>query len=70
MCNMKLSIMERVPIILFDTEGNQGFWDGMRRQIATMVLQTRAPAWIEDHLVITDDPARVIDVYRRQLQLF
>jgi predicted Rossmann-fold nucleotide-binding protein len=70
MCNMKLSITERVPIILFDTEGNQGFWDGMRRQITTMVQQTRAPAWIEDHLVITDDPARVIDVYRRQLQLF
>jgi predicted Rossmann-fold nucleotide-binding protein len=70
MCNMKLSIMERVPIILFDTEGNKKFWDGMRRQIATMVEQTRAPSWIEDHLVITDDPARVIDVYRRQLQLF
>jgi predicted Rossmann-fold nucleotide-binding protein len=70
MCNMKLSITERVPIILFDTEGNQGFWDGMRQQIATMVQQTRAPAWIKDHLVITDDPSRVIDVYRRQLQLF
>lgn len=70
MCNMKLSIMERVPIILFDTEGNQEFWDGMHRQIATMVRQTRAPAWIEEHLVITDDPARIIDVYRRMLQLF
>jgi predicted Rossmann-fold nucleotide-binding protein len=70
MCNMKLSITERVPIIMFDTEGNQGFWDGIRSQIATMVRQTRAPAWIEDHLVITDDPDRVIDVYRRQLQLF
>ena len=70
MCNMKLSIVERVPIILFDTEGNQAFWDGMRRQIATMVRQTRAPAWIEDHLIITDEPDRVIDVYRRQLQLF
>jgi predicted Rossmann-fold nucleotide-binding protein len=70
MCNMKLAITERVPIIMFDTEGNQGFWDGIRAQIATMVRQTRAPAWIEDHLVITDDPDRVIDVYRRQLQLF
>jgi predicted Rossmann-fold nucleotide-binding protein len=70
MCNMKLSIMERVPIILFDTEGNKDFWDGMRRQIATMVRQTRAPAWIEEHLVITDDPGRVVDAYRRQLQLF
>jgi predicted Rossmann-fold nucleotide-binding protein len=70
MCNMKLSITERVPIIMFDTEGNQGFWNGIRAQITTMVRQTRAPAWIEEHLVITDDPARVIDVYRRQLQLF
>lgn len=70
LCNMKLSIMERVPIVLFDTDGNRGFWDGMRRQIATMVSQTRAPAWIEEHIVITDDPAKVIDAYRQQLQLF
>jgi predicted Rossmann-fold nucleotide-binding protein len=70
LCNMKLSIMERVPIILFDTDGNKGFWDGMRRQIAAMVDQARAPEWIEDHVVITDDPEAVIDAYRRQLQLF
>ncbi|MGD9214436.1 MAG: LOG family protein [Desulfobacteraceae bacterium] len=70
LCNMKLSIMERVPIILFDTDGNRGFWDGMRRQIATMAGQARAPEWIEEHVVITDDPGQVIDAYRRQLQLF
>ena len=70
LCNMKLSIMERVPIILFDTEGERAFWDGMRQQIATMVKHQRAPAWIEDHVVITDDPAVVTDVYRRRLQLF
>ncbi len=70
LCNMKLSIMERVPIILFDTEGNRGFWDGMRRQIVTMVGQERAPSWIEEHVVITDDPEVVTGVYRRQLQLF
>lgn len=70
LCNMKLSIMERVPIILFDTEANQGFWDGMRHQMATMVNQKRAPEWILDHVVITDNPQHVIDVYRRQIQLF
>jgi predicted Rossmann-fold nucleotide-binding protein len=70
LCNMKLSIMERVPIILFDTEGEQGFWEGMRRQIATMVSYRRAPAWIEEYIVITDDPAVVTDHYRRRLQLF
>ena len=70
LCNMKLSIMERVPIILFDTEGNQGFWEGMKHQISTMVKNGRAPSWIEDQIVITDDPKVVIDVYRQRLQLF
>ncbi len=70
LCNMKLSIMERVPVILFDTEGNRDFWVGMRRQIGTMVRHDRAPHWIEEHIVITDDPAEVIDAYRRRLQLF
>ena len=42
----------------------------MRRQIATMVEHHRAPEWINDHLVITDNPDVVTDEYRRQLQLF
>ena len=70
LCNMKLSIMEPVPVVLFDTEGNQGFWDGMRRQITTMVTRGRAPEWIADRLIITDDPQTVIAAYRKQLQLF
>jgi predicted Rossmann-fold nucleotide-binding protein len=70
LCNMKLSIMERVPIILFDTEGDRGFWTSMRRQIITMVRHQRAPDWIEEHIVITDDPMEVIDAYLKKLQLF
>jgi predicted Rossmann-fold nucleotide-binding protein len=70
LCNMKLSIMERVPIILFDTEGDRGFWAGMSRQVITMVRHQRAPDWIEDHIVITDDPTEVIHAYRQKLQLF
>lgn len=70
LCNMKLAIMERVPIILFDTEGEKAFWQGMRRQISDMVTYHRAPAWIEEYVVITDDPDTVTDVYRKQLHLF
>jgi predicted Rossmann-fold nucleotide-binding protein len=70
LCNMKLSIMERVPVVLFDTEGNAGFWDDMQRQIKTMVARGRAPAWILDNIVITDDPDVVVDTYRQRLQLF
>jgi predicted Rossmann-fold nucleotide-binding protein len=70
LCNMKLSIMERVPVILFDTEGQSDFWDDMQQQIETMVARGRAPAWILDNIVITDDPRVVIEVYRERLQLF
>jgi hypothetical protein len=70
LCNMKLSILERGPIVFFDTEGDKAYWEGLRQQIATMVAAARAPAWINDHLVITNDPAEVIEAYRAQLQLF
>lgn len=70
LCNMKLSIMEPVPIILFDTEGGLDFWKGAELQIKTMVKEGRAPAWIEENIVITDNPQTVVDVYRKRLQLF
>jgi len=70
LCNMKLSIMEPVPIILFDTEGGCNFWEGMKHQIQTMVRRGRAPGWIEQNIVVTSDPKAVIDVYRERLQLF
>jgi hypothetical protein len=70
LCNMKLSIIEPVPVILFDTEGGGGFWAGIQAQICEMVRQGRAPAWAADNLVITDDPLTVIRTYRERLQLF
>jgi predicted Rossmann-fold nucleotide-binding protein len=70
LCNMKLSILEQVPVILFDTEGRQGFWNGIDRQIEEMISRGRAPDWIQDNIVITDDPKDVIDAYRSRLQLF
>jgi hypothetical protein len=70
LCNMKLSILEPVPVILFDTERSGAFWSGIQAQILEMVRQGRAPAWVADSLVITDDPLTVIRTYRERLQLF
>jgi predicted Rossmann-fold nucleotide-binding protein len=70
LCNMKLAISEPVPVILFDTEGGSGFWNGLERQVAEMVRRGKAPAWAADNLVITDDPMTVIRTYRERLQLF
>jgi len=70
LCNMKLSILEQVPVILFDTEGRPGFWSGIDNQIKEMITRGRAPDWIQDNIVITDDPKEVIRAYRSRLQLF
>ena len=70
LCNMKLSILDPVPVILFDTEGGGNFWNGIDDQINEMVDQGRAPEWIIDNIIITDDPSTVTDVYRERLQLF
>jgi predicted Rossmann-fold nucleotide-binding protein len=70
LCNMKLAITEPVPVILFDTEGEAGFWDGLGHQVAEMVRRGKAPAWAADNLVITGDPATVVRTYRERLQLF
>ncbi len=70
LCNMKLSLLEPVPVILFDTEGQGEFWDGARAQIREMVRKGRAPAWVADSIVATGDPQTVIRTYRERLQLF
>ena len=70
LCNMKLSITEPVPVILFDSEGYGDFWTGLAGQIREMVRRDRAPGWSAENLVITDNPQEVIDAYRRQLHLF
>ena len=70
LCNMKLSILDPVPVILFDTEVGGDYWAGIDAQIDEMVRRGRAPAWIKDNIVITDDPKTVTEVYRQRLQLF
>jgi predicted Rossmann-fold nucleotide-binding protein len=70
LCNMKLSIMEPVPVILFDTEGDGNFWENITRQIHEMVRNHRAPTWIIKNLVVTNNPEEVIEAYRIRLQLF
>jgi predicted Rossmann-fold nucleotide-binding protein len=70
LCNMKLSIQDPVPVILFDTEASGNFWNGIESQIREMVKRGRAPAWVQENLVIAADPKVVTEVYRERLQLF
>lgn len=65
LCNLKLGIRPRVPYVFF----NAKFWGDLRRQLKTMIQTKRAPAWMADYVLFTDDPDEVVAFYRRKLQV-
>jgi predicted Rossmann-fold nucleotide-binding protein len=65
LCNLKLGIRPRVPFVFF----NAKFWGDLRRQIREMIRQKRAPAWMNDYILFTDDPEEVVAFYRKKLQV-
>jgi predicted Rossmann-fold nucleotide-binding protein len=65
MCNLKLGIRPRVPYVFF----NARFWSDLRKQIREMIRTKRAPAWIADYILFTDDPDEVVSFYRKKLQV-
>ena len=65
MCNLKLGIRPRVPYVFF----NARFWADLRKQLRTMIQTRRAPAWMADYVLFTDDPDEVVAFYRKKLQV-
>jgi hypothetical protein len=65
MCNLKLGIRPRVPYVFF----NAKFWSDLRHQLRTMITTHRAPAWMADYILFTDDPDEVVAFYRKKLQV-
>jgi hypothetical protein len=65
MCNLKLGIRPRVPFVFF----NRRYFQDLRRQIREMIRTKRAPTWIADYILFTDDPAEVLAFYRKKLRV-
>jgi len=65
LCNLKLGIRPRVPYVFF----NAKFWGDLRKQVNRMIRDKRAPAWMADYILFTDDPDEVVSFYRRKLQV-
>lgn len=65
LCNLKLGIRPRVPYVFF----NSRFWGDLRKQLREMIRTRRAPAWIADYVLFTDDPDEVVAFYRKTLQV-
>ncbi|HYC70181.1 MAG TPA: LOG family protein [Opitutaceae bacterium] len=65
LCNLKLGIRPRTPYVFFGAH----FWRDLRKQFHTMIDQKRAPAWMKDYVLFTDDPEQVVRFYRKTLQV-
>jgi len=65
LCNLKLGIRPRIPYVFF----NARYWTDLRKQIREMVRSKRAPAWMLDYILFTDDPDEVVAFYRKTLQV-
>ncbi|AKC82990.1 DNA-binding protein [Verrucomicrobia bacterium IMCC26134] len=65
LCNLKLGIRPRVPYVFMD----RAYFSPLRDQLARMVDEKRAPAWMLDYVLFTDDPDEVLQFYRRKLQV-
>ena len=65
LCNLKLGIRPRVPYVFFHPK----YFNNLKSQFRLMVEKKRMPAWIEDYLLFSGDPAEIIDFYRKTLQI-
>ncbi len=65
LCNLKLGIRPRTPMVFFDAN----YFRDLRRQLVGMIRSGRAPAWMQDYILFTDDPEEVVAFYREKLQV-
>ncbi len=67
--DIKLGLLNREPIVLFGRETADLYWRDLQSQMIRMVDAGRAPRWITDNLLVTDNPDDVIAFYQRILQI-
>ena len=67
--DMKLGVIELSPLVFFGRHDGATYWDAQRRQFETMVEAGRAPAWLRDHVLVTDDPDAIPRFYKQVLEL-
>jgi predicted Rossmann-fold nucleotide-binding protein len=65
LCNLKLGIRPRIPYIFY----NARYWTDLKKQVREMIRTKRAPSWMADYILFTDDPDEVVAFYRKSLQV-
>lgn len=67
--DMKLGVIERSPLVFYGRHDGERYWESLQRQFATMVEVGRAPEWLTENVLVTDDPDEIPRFYKRILEL-
>ncbi len=67
--DMKLGVIDLSPLVFFGRHEGGRYWLNLQAQFETMVAAGRAPEWLRDHVLVTDDPDSVSAFYKRTLEL-
>lgn len=67
--DMKLGVIEHSPVVFFGHHEGEPYWKHQLEQFGTMVRAGRAPPWLLQNLLATDEAADIPRFYKRILEL-
>jgi predicted Rossmann-fold nucleotide-binding protein len=65
MCNLKLGIRPRIPFVFY----SKTYFTNLEAQLSRMIEEKRAPKWLSDYILFSEDPREVVEFFRKTLQV-
>ena len=65
--DMKLGVSSPSPIVFFGEQSGSLYWEHMLEQLIIMAEDGRVPAWILEHILVTNSVEEVIEFYSQIL---
>ncbi|MEM7305689.1 MAG: LOG family protein [Planctomycetota bacterium] len=69
MTDMKLGVIEQAPLVFYGSSDTDLYWRNLIEQFLVMADAGRAPEWLRDKVLLTDDPGEISAFYKRILEL-
>ena len=69
MTDMKLGVIEQSPLVFYGSDPSGFYWAHLIKQFHLMADAKRAPDWLKDKVLLTDDPGEISAFYKRILEL-
>jgi len=69
MTDMKLGVIEQSPLVFYGSDASGLYWRHLIEQFHLMADAKRAPSWLKDKVLLTDDASEISAFYKRILEL-